>query len=49
MSVKIRGQDRAAIYVSDVPGDDWLADVDVREPRVTGKAARKRPAPEGSS
>jgi hypothetical protein len=35
------------MYVSDVPADDWPADVDVREPRVTRKVARKRPTVEG--
>jgi hypothetical protein len=30
-----------------VPADDWPASVDVREPRVMGKAVGKCPAPEG--
>jgi hypothetical protein len=46
---KICGQDRAEVYVSDVPTDDWPADVDAREPCVTRKAARKRHAAEGPS
>jgi hypothetical protein len=46
---KIHGWDRAAVYISDVPADDWLADVDAWEPRVTRKAVRKRPAAEGPS
>jgi hypothetical protein len=37
------------MYIFDVPADDWPASVDVREPRVTRKAAGKRPAPEGPS
>jgi hypothetical protein len=37
------------VYISDVPADDWLADVDAWEPRVMRKVAGKRPAVEGSS
>jgi hypothetical protein len=37
------------MYISDVPADDWPAGVDAREPRVTRKIARKRPAAEGPS
>jgi hypothetical protein len=37
------------VYIFDVPTDDWPVDVDVREPRVTGKAAGKCPALEGPS
>jgi hypothetical protein len=37
------------VYISDVPADDWPAGVDVQEPRITRKAARKHPTPEGPS
>jgi hypothetical protein len=37
------------VYISDVPVDDWSAGVDAREPRVTRKAVRKRPAIERPS
>jgi hypothetical protein len=37
------------VYIFDVLADDWPANVDVREPRVTRKAARKCPTAEGPS
>jgi hypothetical protein len=37
------------VYISNVPTDDWPVGVDAREPRVTRKAVRKRPAVEGPS
>jgi hypothetical protein len=37
------------MYVSDVPADDWPADVDARKPRMTRKAAGKHPAAEEPS
>jgi hypothetical protein len=49
MLCKVRGQDRAIVYISDVPGDDWLTGVDAREARVTRKIAGKRPVAEGPS
>jgi hypothetical protein len=37
------------VYISDVLADDWPASVDAREPRMTSKAARKRPTLEEPS
>jgi hypothetical protein len=37
------------VYIFDVSTNDWPAGVDVREPHMTRKAARKRPAAEGAS